>query len=368
MRPWKLALLLSLAFLSGPALEPVHGQGPGSELGKLSRAINQAKTKVRFEAELTSYAFSAEETTVTRIRYAYAYPYERKESIEASGTPRFVVLEDGAYQWSYYPERNMVVKEPLRKGDSPFLLSPTDDLELLAKNYEIVFRGPVPIGGGMQCRIVEFIPRSGDRPRREFWLEERWNLPVRVRVATHDGRLLYMAELSKIHWDPGLDEEDLGLKVPRGTKVYEIRERGNLTHEEAERLLKRRFVLPQAIPEGYRPQNIVVRAEGPKQCLQVIYTDGLSSFSFFQEWPCPGKAGSEPAQQIAVKRAASALSAHKYGLMNVVSLPGSGRRTVFVGDINRDRLVEMAESLRESLRESLSESLGEVFNQEIPPP
>ena len=368
MRRWKLALLLPLVFLSGPALEPVHGQDTVSELRKLARAINEAKTRARFEAELTSYAFSAEETTVTRVRFKYAYPHKRRESIEESETPRFVVLEDGTHQWSYFPARNMVMKEPLRKGDSPFPLSPTEDLELLAKNYEIVIRGPVPAGDGMQCRIVEFIPRSGDRPRREFWLEERWNLPVRVRVTSPDGRPAYLAELSKIRWNPGLDEEDLGLKVPRDTKVYEIREKGNLTQEEAERLLKRRFVLPQAIPEGYRPQNIVVRVEGPKQCVQVIYTDGLSSFSYFREWTRPGKAGSQPGQQIAVKRAASVLSARGYGLMNAVTLPGSGCRTVIVGDIHKDRLVEMAESLRESVRESLSESLGEIFNPKIPPP
>jgi hypothetical protein len=54
--------------------------------------------------------------------------------------------------------------------------------------------------------------------------------------------------------------------------------------------------------------------------------------------------------------------------MNVVNLPGSGRRTVIVGDIYQDRMLQMAESLRESVRESFSESLGESFKQEIPPP
>jgi outer membrane lipoprotein-sorting protein len=371
MRRWKLILLVPLMFLPGPAQRPVHSQDPVSELRKLSEAINEAKTRARFEAELTSYAFSEEDTTVARVRFRYAYPYKRRESIEGSGTPRFVVLEDGTHQWSYFPARNMVVKEPLRKEDSPFPLSPTDDLNLLAENYELVISGPVPAGAGMpgmQCRIVEFIPRSGDRPRREFWLEERWSLPIRVRITSPDGRPAYVAELSKILWDPGLDEDDLGLKVPRDTKVYEIQEKDNLTREEAERLLKRRLVLPTAIPEGYRPQNIVVRVEGPKQCLQVIYTDGLSSFSYFQEWPCPKKAKSQTGPQTAVERADSVLSARRYGLMNLVTLPGTNLRTVIVGDIHKDRLVEMAESLRGSLRQSLSESLGESFHQEVPPP
>jgi outer membrane lipoprotein-sorting protein len=369
MRPSKLTFLLPLLLLSGPAVESVHSQDAASELRRLSEAINEAKTEARFEAELTSYTFSEEETTVTRFRVKYAYPYLKRECIEGSGKIQFVVLEDGSYVWSYFPSRNMVVKKPLWKEDSPFPLAPTEDVNLLTRNYDLVIRGPVPAGGGMQCRIVEFIPRAGDRPRREFWLEERWNLPVRVRFTSCDSRTAYMAELSKILWDPaGLDKDDLGLKVPPGTKVYEIRERENLTKEEAERLLHRRFVLPQAIPDGYRPKNIVVREEGSKQCLQVVYTDGLSSFSFFQEWPVPGMATDRAELKPPGSGTAPVMSTRQYGLMNVVTLPCLGRRAVIVGDIPKDRMMKMAESLRESIRESLGESLRDSFRTGVPTP
>jgi outer membrane lipoprotein-sorting protein len=368
MRRWKLAVLLPLVFLSGPALVPVHGQDPASELHRLATDINEAKTRVRFEAELTSYAFSEQETKVTRFRFKYAYPYKKKECIEGSGNPRFVVLEDGEHLWTYFPARSLVVKEPLRKEDSPFLVSPTENLDLVIENYEMVIRGPVPASNGMQCRIVEFIPRSGDRPHREFWLEERSSLPIRVRVTSSDGRPAYMAELSKIRLDPGLDEDDLGLRVPKDTKVYEIREKDDLTKEEAERLLQRSFVLPQAIPVGYRPQNIVVRMEGPRKCLQVIYTDGMSSFSYFREWFAQGKDPAATETPLPVKRAESALSARRYGLMNVVALPGSGFKAVLVGDLCKDQMMKMAESLRESIRDSLGESLRDSFNLEMPPP
>ncbi len=369
MRPSKLTFLLPLLLLLDPAVDPVHSQDAASELRRLSEAINEAKIQARFEAELTSYTFSDEETTVTRFRVKYAYPYLKRECIEGSGKIQFVVLEDGSYVWSYFPTRNMVVKKPLWKEDSPFPLSPTEDLSLLTRNYDLVIRGPVPSGGGMQCRIVEFIPRSADRPRREFWLEERWNLPVRVRFTSYDSRTAYMAELSKILWDPdGLDEEEFGLKVPPDTKVYEIRERENLTKEEAERLLHRRLVLPLAIPEGYRPKNIVVREEGAQQCLQVVYTDGLSSFSFFQEWPVPGKVTERAEPKHSESGEFPVMSTRQYGLMNVVVLPWSGRRAVIVGDIPKDRMMKMAESLRESLRESLGGALRDSFHQEVPTP
>ena len=362
MRRWKASLVLLLVFLFGPALTKGDSPDPASELRRLSEAIKAAKTQVRFEAELTAIAFSGDETSVSRFRVKYAYPYRKRESLEEQGKARFVVLEDGKYLWSYFPERKIVVKEPLRKLDSPFPLCPTEDLDLLMKNYRLVIRGPVPTGG-IQCRIVEFIPRSEDRPRREFWLEERWNVPVRIRLSSHDGRPAYMLELSKIHWDPELDEEAFGLKVPQDTKVYEVWEKENLTEEETERLIQSPLVLPRRIPDGYRRHNIVLRMEGPRRCLQVIYTDGLSSFSVFQEWPGSGETAQQAEMQHPLQAAAAAPLARQYGLMNVVTLPGTGRKAVIVGDIQQDRLIEMAESFRDSLRESLRESLGETFQQ-----
>jgi outer membrane lipoprotein-sorting protein len=344
-----------------------QAQDPASELRRLSEAIQAAKTRVRFEAELTAYAFATKETKVTRFRLKYAYPYKMKEYIGGPGETRFVVLEDGKYLWSYFPARKMVVKEPLRKVDSPFPLSPTKDLDLLMENYELVVRGPVPIGD-TQCRIVEFTPRSTDRPRREFWLEERSNVPIRVRLTSHDGRPAYMLELSDIHWDAGLDEEAFGLKVPQDTRVYEVREKENLSEEETERLIEHPLVLPPRIPHGYRRHNIVLRTEGPRRCLQVIYTDGLSSFSVFQEWPASGAEHRQARSQPPIPSAADVPMARRYGLMNVVTLPGSGCKAVIVGDIEQDRLIEMAESFRESLRQSLRESLGETFRQSPPPP
>lgn len=364
MRRWKLFLFFPFLLLWDSAPESAYSQDPASELRRLAEAINQARTRVQFEADLTSYVFSADETTVTRSRIKYSYPYRRRECIESPGKTQFVVLEDGKYLWSYFPARSLVVKEPLRKEDSPFPLRPTEDLSLLMNNYEFVIRGPVPAGGGMECRIVEFIPKSADRPSREFWLEERWKVPIRVRVTSHDGRPAYVAELSNILWDPGLNEEAFGLRVPQDTKVYEVRERENLSKEEAERLLAGRLVLPAAIPKGYRPQNIVFRTEGPRQCLQFIYTDGLSSFSLFQEWSSSGSEASRLGLRFPVDGASRLPSARQYGMMNVVTLLGSDRRAVIVGDIPRDRLLQMAESLRESLRESI----GEAFRQGSPAP
>ena len=235
------------------------------------------------------------------------------------------------------------------------------------ENYRVEILGPVPVDG-MQCRIVSFIPRLQDRPRREWWLEERWNVPIRVSVSTSDGRPAYMTQLRKIRWNVNLKPEAFALKVPKDTRLCEVREQEHLTIEDARRLLKRPVVLPRAIPIGYRLRDIVLRAEGPRQCLQMIYTDGLSSFSFFQEWVRPGIAAPLAASRSPVEEGPSVSMSRRHGLMNVVTLPGLDRRTVIVGDVSEDRLTEMAESVRKAIREALGKSLEESFRLKVPSP
>ncbi len=367
MRRWKASLILLLVILFGPASAMGEGRDsdPESQLLRLSEEIKRAKTETRYEAEQTVYTFTGEQTVVTRFRVQYAYPYRKRESIDGPEESRVVILEDGKHQWSYFPARKLVVKEPLRDEGSPFPLCPTEDLTFLLKNYQFQVLGPVPTEG-VQCRIVSFIPRLGDRPRREWWLEERWNVPVRASVSSSDGRPAYMKQLQEIRWDAAFEPDTFRLRVPKDTRVHEIREQENLTIEEARRLLKRPVVLPRVIPVGYRPYDIVLRSEGSKQCLQIIYSDGLSSFSFFREWSNPGMAASHTAPQLTVDEAPSGPSCRQHGLMNVVTLPSPDGRAVIVGDLHKDRLMEMAESLRGAIRESFSKTLGESFRENPP--
>ncbi len=360
-------MILLLLSLFGPASAMGEGRDadPESELLRLSEGIKRAKTEARYEAEQTVYTFSGGETVVARFRVQYAYPYRKRESIEGPEESRVVILEDGKHQWSYFPARKLVVKEPLRDEESPFPLCPSEDLTFLLKNYHFQVLGPFPTEG-VQCRIVSFIPRLGDRPRREWWLEERWNVPIRVNVSSSDGRPAYMKQLREIRWDAELEPDTFRLRVPKDTRVYEIEEQENLTIEEVRRLLKRPVVLPRVIPVGYRPYDIVVRSEGCKQSVQIIYSDGLSSFSFFQSWPDPGMAASPTAPQLSVDEASSVTSCRQHGLMNVVTLAGQDGRSIIVGDLHKDRLMEMAESLRDAVRESFSKTLGESFREKPP--
>ncbi len=369
MRRWKASLILPLAILLIPASTPAESEDPdpASQLMRLSEAIKKAKKEARFEAEQTVFAFSRNKTVVTRFKVQYAYPYRKRECIEGPEENRFVTFEDEKHIWTYFPARKLVVKEPLRDEDSPFPLRPTEDLDFLMKNYRFQVVGPVPTEGG-QCRVVSFIPKQGDRPRREWWLEERWNVPVRVNVSSSEGKPAYMKQLRDIRWNAELEPESIRLRVPRDSSIVEVREQENLTIEEAQRMIKRNVVLPYMIPVGYRPHDVVVRWEQSRVCLQIIYSDGLSSVSFFQTWPNQETKKSQTDPQPSTEGIPPAFTTWQRGGINIITVPGPGGRAVLVGDVHKDRLTEMAESFRSALRESLRKTLSESLHQKPPIP
>ena len=336
------------------------GQEEALDLRRLSKEMKKSEKEIRYRAEQTIYDFAADRVRSTRFRVYYAYPFRKRVRIDGPEENRCILLEDGKNLWSYFPARKIVVKEPQQQTES--LLSPdlSKALDLLLKNYTFYVRGPVPVKG-TTCRIVEFLPNWKDRPRREIWLEDKRKIPVRVYISYPDGRPAYRSELDKIHWDASLDGETFKLKVPRNTKVYEIQKHENLSREKVEKLLNRPIRLPLFIPLGYAPYNIILRNDADRKRLQVVYTDGLSSFSIFEEWSDPDVAESEKASTSSgdieptktdtvsgqpVPGVVPRPRMYRYGLLNVITLDQGGRRTVFVGDILTERLHEIARSLR----------------------
>lgn len=346
---------LSFLLLFGTLADSTHAQDEDlSELNRILSEAREARMQVRYEGEQTVYAFLKSKTVVSRFQVRYAYPYLKRESLGERPERTFVLLDDGTYRWRYFPYRKIVLKEASRAGTEGFF--PTDlpaNTALIRENYEFTIRGPVPSESG-ECRVIEFLPKWQDRPRREIWLQGKWKIPVRVYVAFPDGRTSYMSELRKLSWNPDLSPEAFELRVPEDTRVYEIREEGNLSLEQARALLGRPLPLPGRVPNGFSPFNILLRMEGGSRRIQVVYADGLASFSMFQEW---GEAKEEPpAQQDGDFRpepdsgasvAGSAVQARvrQYGLMNVLTLDLPGRRTVFVGDVPEEKLLEAARSL-----------------------
>jgi outer membrane lipoprotein-sorting protein len=378
--------LLALCLLgigTGVAWSQADKEQNLDQMKGLAEEIRQAGKEARYQAEQTVYEYLGDKIQTTRYRIQVAFPFRKKENLAGPEGTRIVTLEDGTRLWSYFPDRKIVIKEAVQHNEQSLPVDLPENLDMLLQNYRIYLRGPVVVDDGLKCQVLEFSPRKGDRPSREIWLEENRKLPIRVFMDAPDGRPAYRTELRRILWNPDFEPETFQIKVPKDTKVFEIQKQGNLSVQEAERLLHRRVALPLFVPEGYAPYNVVLRVEERKKRLQMIYSDGLSSYSVFEEW-------TEPAPQAAAGSAVDAAegprpettteAAHEarpeaepggaaggsadsavrpalddtvphsyhYGLITVVTYDRAGKRTVAVGDLNGDRLLDVVRSVHEA--------------------
>ena len=344
-----LAVLL-LAGLFGPdpgwaedSKEPTRDQ-----LRRLAEEIQKAGRATRYQADQTVYEYLGDRIQVTRYRIQHAFPFLKKEIISGPEGSRVVLLQDGVSLWSYFPERGIVVKEGIEPSDHILPIDLTENLDLLARNYRIIIRGPVTVDDDLECQVVEFRPWKGDRPSRELWLEVKRRLPIRMYMDFPDGRPAYRTELKKIRWDPVFGDDTFQIKVPKDTKVFEIQKRSNLSLEEASRLLDRPVAAPLFVPEGYAPANIVLRLEAQMKRLQMIYSDGLSSYSVFQEWTEPAVSPIESGPGESIFPSDSIPHTYRYGLLTVVTYDHGGKRTVGVGDIQEKLLLDVVRSVRDA--------------------
>jgi outer membrane lipoprotein-sorting protein len=312
------------------------------QLNRLSENIRQAGRDARYQADQVVYEYLGEKIHATRYRIQHAFPLVKKEIISGPEGARVIMLEDGTSLWSYFPDKGIVVKEASEPSEHILPVALPENLDLLSKNYRIYMRGPVTVDDGLTCQVVEFLPRKGDRPSREMWLEEKRKLPIRMYMNSPDGRPAYRTELKRIRWNPAFDADTFQIKVPKDTKVFEIQKKGKLSLEEARRLLNRRVMLPLFVPEGYMPNDIVLRVEDLKKRLQVIYSDGLSSYSVFQEWSEPDS----PKAAAPAPQAEAVPHSYRYGLITVVTYDHGGKRTVAVGDINGELLLNVVRSVK----------------------
>lgn len=326
----------------------------GFDVDAFFQEVRRAQATLNYRAEQRIYAVSLPRSILARFQVTCVSPYKKRERIDGSPPERVVFLEDGTHLWTYVPKRALVIKKSVHHENTDFLPCHFyDDVDLIKRNYRVVAKGNFP-SSNVMCQVLSFIPKYDNRHIREIWFEREKKLPVRIYLYTREGRPSYLAELDNIEWNPRIDKDMFHLMVPSGTKVYEIVEQGNLSLEEAQRLTQLPILLPPRIPAGFCPLNILVRFEGDRRKAQVVYSDGLSSLSVFEEEKTPAAravdGGKEGGRTASIVSGASGGWSNtplvsRYGLLNVLSCDLKGMRATLVGDIDENDLLDTVRSL-----------------------
>lgn len=258
---------------------------------------------------------------------------------------RGVIVTDGSTAWQYFPERGIVVKRPVRRGDSAEVLR-SEQLHQALASYEIR-SAPAGLVAGRRSRLLEFYPRqSGSRPLRKVWLDVDTGLVLRTEVYNHENRLSWLSVFEVVEYRPPAEPEAFKLRVPAGVQVVEAAEERCVAPEEAERASGLALGLPQYLPAGFAQTCIRTRRHHAYGEVQVLFSDGLSLLSLFESthFKEPGGGGGEPANLVGVGPWPGRW--YDLGLVTGLAWGAPGMHHALLGELSRGELHKVAVSIR----------------------
>ncbi len=331
-----LLILLIACLLTAPSARAE--EIAASEL--LSRMGN-SKVKLSFRGNQVVISFQVPNPNVSRILVSQLIPnLGKKEIVSSSGESTEVIIEDGKYQWRYIPAHRLIIKRPQETPDET--RQRTDkNIQLVKKNYYVKV-GEKQNLVNRAAFIVTLQPRVENRPRHWIWVDKDSGLPLKTEVYSSEGQLALVSAYSKIDFAPNLTGEDFKLQIPRKASVREVEEKTNLELTKAEELFGEKILIPAYLPSGFILRDITVSFIGGSRRLQLLYSDGLSSISVFQE-ASRGIKGKGILFQKGVRKAGPLF--HSRGLNKMLSFPSSDRQIMLIGDISEEEISKIARSI-----------------------
>lgn len=255
---------------------------------------------------------------------------------------RSVVVIDGDYFYQYYPEKNLAVKRKL-PGDYDNLRQ--DNLKQTLISYDLKNSPSEPIAG-RQVRLYEFHPRQVDsRPVRKVWVDVETGLVLRMEIYSPDNRLFWLSVFEDIDYQSRVSPANFSLKIPAGVKVVESKEGRCLSREEAEEAAGMELGLPLYLPGGFVKKCVRARRADGYGEIQVLYSDGLSLLSLFESSRYRPVKAAGPGRSVEIEVGGVPGVWRQLGLVSALHWQSSQANLTIIGEISRDELLKVAESI-----------------------
>ncbi|RMF83850.1 MAG: outer membrane lipoprotein-sorting protein [Nitrospinota bacterium] len=344
-RQWAILLTLLLLFWDG--LYTGILALSDTEEASILQQLQQRQTAIPYQGTIVSITFSSPVARSSTFQvYALRENVERWERLLPSGDPQGVVLLDGVNRWEYIPTHHLIIKSPL----SPRQRNPFKNLQTIRQNYRVEKIGETELAN-RQVLLLKFTPRMADRPQRLIWVDQEYHFPLRVEVYGVNGELFQLMTFTRITLYPNFPQETFTLQAPQNTTVLATEKRNQLTWNDLQQFLSFTPLFPHYLPPGFVLEDIKGEQTPQSEAIQLLYTDGLSYLSIFQE-----KAPSPPSTLTALtsslrdrvqEREQENLIEYS-GLLRMISGQKGGVVYAIVGEVIQEELFKIAQSLRPS--------------------
>jgi negative regulator of sigma E activity len=303
--------------------------------------LAQSAGRTGYRGDKVLIDFSQGVPRITRYQVTHAMPGMERRDYREDG--RTVISRDG-WLWQYHPDRQSVVRT---RGTPPeeWDVLQRENLKLVLQNYQVNLQEGKPILGRRNLQVSFSPHQPGSRPSRKVWIDVEKGVPLRGEVYGVDGTLYH-----ETHF------EDLRYENPRGKEIFDIHAVGRpVVHEEVDQgecipigqgqnTRWRDVAWPAAPPSGFAGKCLRLKESPAGREAQVLYSDGLSALSFFQE---QGEKNLPREQRRAreVKIGARPALLYDLGLMRLLKWNSRGRHFVMVGEVSGEELTRAAGSI-----------------------
>lgn len=316
------------------------------DINQILLKMIEANSIASYEGTLTTVLINTPLTKVYRYRIVNYGSYHRREELLADGISKEINFDDGKYLWRFFPSRNLVIKERSRISN-PIHFRIKRNLDLVKQNYEIQVVGEYNIETRSGYKLL-FKPKKPDRPQQIFWIDAESGIPFKIEKYGPDNKLVSLSSFSKIRFFVPKKKKRGFLMVPAHTKITEIKEEDNLSVDKAANLMGDQIFFPEYLPSGFTLKDIVLRLHGvndKEKVLQFFYTDGLSAISIFQKKRRPEDNGIINPSAVKIKLDGKGAFLTSSGTLNIVNINSHPLNVTVMGDVFKEELIKVAQSL-----------------------
>jgi outer membrane lipoprotein-sorting protein len=269
-----------IAVVTAAVFSPLAGRA--ADLSALYAQAVAADDHVSYSATLTSVAYDGDHAVSTVARIDHQAPYSwRIWYMAPSDAYGRLILSDEQRTYQYEPNLKRVISHDWSES-APGVAEPVDIATVL-RNYSLSM-GPASSIAGRSAHSLALISRHTGVLAQRIWLDDKTKLILRRENYNSDGAVTEQTSFDSIRigvsFPPGL----FTLAVPKGMTLVPGFDYGKSTQNTAGvlRSANFKFAEPKYLPDGFSLVSGSVATHDGVQTVQLVYGDGLRTFSLFE--------------------------------------------------------------------------------------
>jgi negative regulator of sigma E activity len=318
--------------------EALERTNPRTILLKMS--VKARRTGYQGRKVIVDFSMSAPKITNYQVQRVQP-GLERKDYPDRGS----VVIQKDGWLWRYYPEEALVVKKRTPPSAGAWDALQEENLDLVMQSYTVDMKEGDEILG-RPSMLVEFEPiEHGTRPSRKVWIDTENGVPLRTEVYGVDDNLYMLSHFQLIKYNSSFDAETFEIKAP-GARVVESRQEVVDCQEGGDRgdLPVGASWRPNKLPSGFVLKCLRKLKFGEIEEYQHLYTDGLSSLSFF-EGEKERKLSRKGGRRGHVLIGSSHGLIYDFGLLKLLKWEVDGKHLILIGELSPEGIVQVALSV-----------------------